>query len=651
MDRYIAYMTGRHHSKIFILCILHISFLFCLKYATGQDDKQAKVDSLLRVVETTDNLDLKKSALNSLCVHYRYEGDWENQDQIIQQMLRLQEEKVDSAYLADTYNQLGITNSLRGENEESLTYFQKALDINSARGHMFGVSASYENLSQVYTSMGDYSSAVDCLLKSIEIKKEHNLSRVFNIYIKLASLQNILESDKVDYYIGLARQELHAMDSIQPRDQVIFYHELGSIFRDRAMYDSSIVCNRNVVELSREINWKAGIAAGLGNLADVFHEMGEIDSSIIYHRYSLKLSQELSDCEGISEEYLRLASLYLELNMNDSVQVLANKSLLKAEECDYPLRQSEALKFIADYHYSRNEFEKAFFILQAYYEIEDSIASAEVKNNIAELEARYQSKVKEQQIELLTFENELSSQRLRVSILTAAILIILLLLIISMFFMRRRQQRLKEANLKQQLFLSQMNPHFIFNALGSIQNHLYKNKPELSAGYLARFSFLMRSILNNSSKRSISLSEEIEILKNYIELEQMRLSNSFNFEIRYPDDLETELIGIPPMMIQPFVENAIKHGLREGKDNGRLIVSFIDKNEYLEVQITDNGVGIDASMKSNQTGHKSMALSIFNRRMQIYRKHARRVPLPTLTDRSSSGERGTRVELFLPVLN
>lgn len=621
------------------------------RYVSGQDDKQAKVDSLLRVVETTDDLELKKSALHSLCVHYRYEGDWENQDQIIQEMLRLQEEKVDSAYLADTYNELGISNSLRGENDESLNYFQKALDINSARGHMFGVSASYENLAEVYTSMGDYSSAVDCLLKSIEIKKKHKFSRVFNIYIKLAKLQNILETDKVDYYIGLARQELQGLDSIQPRDQVIFYHELGSIFRDRAMYDSSIVCNRNVVEISREINWKAGIAAGLGNLADVFHEMGEIDSSIIYHRYSLGLSQELSDCEGISEEYLRLAKLYMELNRHDSVQVLANKSLQKAEECNYPHRQSEALKFFADYYNSRNDFEQAFSALQAYYEMEDSIASAEVKNNIAELEARYQSTVKEQQIELLTFENQLSSQRLRISLLTGAILAILLLLISYVFFMRRRQEKLKEANLKQQLFLSQMNPHFIFNALGSIQNYLYKNKPELTAGYLARFSFLMRSILNNSSKRSISLSEEIEILKNYIELEQMRLKNSFDYEIHYPDNLETEFIDIPPMMIQPFVENAIKHGLKEGKEGGRLTVSFKDNNEFLEVLITDNGVGIDASMKSKPSGHKSMALSIFNRRMQIYRKHSRKVPMPTMNDRSYSGGQGTRVELFLPVLN
>ena len=150
---------------------------------------------------------------------------------------------------------------------------------------------------------------------------------------------------------------------------------------------------------------------------------------------------------------------------------------------------------------------------------------------------------------------------------------------------------------------------------------------------------------------SISLSEEIEILENYMELEKMRLKNTFEYEINYPDDLETEFIDIPPMMIQPFVENAIKHGFEEGKAGGRLVLTFTEKNDLLEVLITDNGVGIDATMKPGQPGHKSMALSIFSRRMQIYRKHSRKVPSPTIKDRSASGEQGTRVELGLPILN
>lgn len=633
-----------------LFLLLHFLFFSSPVRVSGQTGNDAKIDSLTRLLDTTDNLDEKKSILTSLCIQYRNDGNWDKHSQIIEEMFRLQEEEPDSAFLADTYNLLGIANSLKGDNAQSLDDFKMALSINRARGHMFGVSASYENLAQVYTRMGDYRNAVECLLKSVEIKKEHNLSRIFNIYIKLASLQQLLETDKVDYYISLAQEELQKMDSIRPADKVVFYNELSLIYKNREMYDSSIVYSRDVVRISKEINWYAGIAAGFSNLADVFYRKGDLDSSIVYHRNSLHLSEELSDCTGIAEENLYLARLYLENSQLDSVLVLANESLLKATACDLLKEQGEALKFIADFYREQHEFEQAFLYLQKYYTIQDSIASSEVKNNIAELEARYQSELQEQQIGLLTAENKIKSQRLQVSILVVVILTILILLILYAFIMRRREAVIKENNLKQQLFQAQMNPHFIFNALTSIQNYMYRNEPDATAGYLGRFSFLMRSILSNSSKDSISLAEEIEILKSYIELEKMRLNHSFEYDILYSEELETELIHIPPMLIQPFIENAIRHGLGEMKDKGMLSVSFEDRGKFLRVQIVDNGVGINESMKSNRTGHKSMALSIFTQRMQLIRKRSRKIPPPRIEDRSVFDAQGTFVELYLPIL-
>lgn len=643
-------MTGKQLSFILITIILHFLFISFHIPLTGQDETQTKIDSLTLLLATTDSIEVKKEVLVALSIQYRFDGNWEQHDQIIEEMLRLQEEYADSAYLADIYNRLGISNSLKGNTEESLKYFQKALIVNQAINHMFGVSASYENMAQVYTQIGDYTNAIDCVLNSIEIKKENNYSRIFNLYIKLASLQQLLNPEKVDHYIRLARQELQMMDSITPADQVVFYNQLGTIYKDRMMYDSSIVCSRIVVRISKEINWKSGIASGLGNLAEVFYAMGEIDSSIVYHRKSLRLSEELSECDGIAKEYLYLAKLYHELNREDSVLILANRSLKMARECGLLLEQAEALEFLANYYSSTNAFEQALSFLQNYYAIQDSISSAEVKNNIAKLEARYQSKMNEQQIELLTAENQIQDQRLQVSLLSVAILLVLILLITYAFFMRRRQSRYKENNLRQQLFLSQMNPHFIFNALGSIQNYLYKNKPDEAAGYLAKFSFLTRSILINSTEDSISLAEEIEILKSYIELEKMRLNNSFEYEIEYGQELETEFVHIPPMLIQPFIENAIKHGLREGKEQGRLLISFYDRKDILEVHIIDNGIGINQSRKKENTGHKSMALSIFTKRIQLLRKNSHNIPFPEIKDLSRTGKQGTKVELYLPII-
>ncbi len=643
-------MYGTRVPIVLIFCILQTWLFLDPVNVLGQENYHSRTDSLKQLLASTESIEVKKSALASLVIQYRLVGDWEKHDKIIQEMLLLQKEKADSAYLADTYNLQGIASSLGGDSEKSLEHFHKALMINQARGHMFGVSASYENLAQVYKDIGDYTSAVDCLLKSIDIKKEHNFSRVFNIYIKLATLQQLLGTDKVDLYIGLARQELNKMDSINPTDQVVFYNEIGNIFNERKMYDSSIIYNRHVVRISKEINWRSGIAAGLGNLADVFYEMGEMDSSIVYHRQSLSLSEEIDDDAGISEEYLFMAKLYRELKKNDSVLFMANKSLVMAEECGLPYMQGEALQFLSEYYSSIKAFEQAYEYLKKYDSLKDSISSAEVKTNIAELETRYQTKVNEQRIALLTADNQINSQRLQVSFLTVAILTILILFILLAFFMRRRQAKFKEDNLKQQLFRSQMNPHFIFNALGSIQNYLYKNQAETAAGYLERFSFLTRSILNNSSEDSISLAEEIEILTSYIELEKMRLNNAYDYEINYDEDLETELINVPPMLIQPFIENAIKHGLKEQEKNGLLTISFTDKNEMLQVNVSDNGIGINQATKKEKGNHRSMALTIFTQRMNLIRKNSYKIPAPKIEDLSVSGKRGTMVELYLPII-
>ena len=130
----------------------------------------------------------------------------------------------------------------------------------------------------------------------------------------------------------------------------------------------------------------------------------------------------------------------------------------------------------------------------------------------------------------------------------------------------------------------------------------------------------------------------------------MRLNNAFDYEIKYDEGLETELIHIPPMLIQPFIENAIKHGLKEIQENGMLTVTITDENEMLKVKISDNGIGIDQALKRENKGHRSMALEIFTKRMSLLRKSSYKIPAPKIEDLSVSGKQGTMVELYLPII-
>ncbi|MCF8362750.1 MAG: tetratricopeptide repeat protein [Prolixibacteraceae bacterium] len=601
--------------KLYILLFIIFTIHF-----TSLAQENSQIDSLTQLYKKTIDQTVKQNALKALSNIYGDKGDWFKYQEVMEQMLLLQEEKQDSFYLAETYNKLGISCSRRGKTPEALTYFQKALEINLAQNNILIAANSYENIGVVYKDMGDYSNAVDYQIKSLEIRKERKHPRLLNNYMKLATLQGLLGNvEKEDYYLRLAKSEMQDIDSITPRNKALFYNQLGHVYNQRNKLDSSIICYKNVILYSKQIEWKVGIAVGLGNLADLYSETGALDSSIFYHRQSLKLSGEINDCLSITDEFLSIAKLFEKVDKNDSVLFYANNSLLKARECDLLYQQNTALKFIAEYHSRQHRFEEAYVFLQQHYKLEDSISSADVRNNIANLETKYETKVKEQQIEILTTENKLKNQRIKAVIILLVVLITVIILILYILQIQKKQAILKQNDLQQQVLRAQMNPHFIFNVLGSIQNFMLNNDTKKAAGYLANFASLTRSTLENSASDTISLHEEVTMLRNYMELEKMRVPNKFNFEIEMDEAIESEFIRIPPMLIQPFIENAIKHGFRKLDKPGKLNLKISDKGDAVEFIIEDNGIGL-TSNESSSENHQSMAINIFSERRKLIKQ-------------------------------
>ncbi|MBR4155593.1 MAG: histidine kinase [Bacteroidales bacterium] len=179
------------------------------------------------------------------------------------------------------------------------------------------------------------------------------------------------------------------------------------------------------------------------------------------------------------------------------------------------------------------------------------------------------------------------------------------------------------AQLKQKTLQLQMNPHVIFNTLNSIQQYIIDHDIDKAVGYLSSFSKLMRRILNNSNERFVPLTDEMEAVRLYLELESMRLGNRFNFEINIDPDLDADNIEVAPLIIQPFVENAIIHGLVPKKENCVLKISLSKiADEKLLCIIEDNGVGRKYSEKIKQKSgsHKSYGMSITRRRLEMLSK-------------------------------
>jgi LytS/YehU family sensor histidine kinase len=209
-------------------------------------------------------------------------------------------------------------------------------------------------------------------------------------------------------------------------------------------------------------------------------------------------------------------------------------------------------------------------------------------------------------------------------------------------------QENKMLNLQQKALQLQMNPHFVFNALNSIQGLIAKEDNKKARRYLQQFSSMMRSVLNQSREEKISLDDEMAYLKSYLSLEQMANNHSFDFDIISHPNME-DGIDIPTMIIQPFIENAIIHGVKSLKDRrGNISVRFDLEGNNLKCTISDNGLGRKAAAKHKVSTHKSVALDVVNERLKG--KGVRSNPVKYTDKHDEQGNPiGTDVEISMPL--
>lgn len=218
----------------------------------------------------------------------------------------------------------------------------------------------------------------------------------------------------------------------------------------------------------------------------------------------------------------------------------------------------------------------------------------------------------------MTIENDRRQKLIIYSLLGG-----LVLLITALYFMYRsnKQRRLANNVLALRSLRTQMNPHFIFNALNSVNNFIAKNDERAANRYLSEFSTLMRSVLDNSEEDFITLEKELELLRLYLKLEHARFTEKFDYELNIDDSIDQEQFLIPPMLLQPYVENAVWHGLRYKKDKGFLKVNlrYLDSGT-IKIEIMDNGIGRTQS-KALKTGHqkkkKSKGMQNIKQRIEI----------------------------------
>ncbi|MEZ4844818.1 MAG: histidine kinase [Bacteroidia bacterium] len=197
---------------------------------------------------------------------------------------------------------------------------------------------------------------------------------------------------------------------------------------------------------------------------------------------------------------------------------------------------------------------------------------------------------------------------------------------------------------------SQMNPHFVFNALNSIQSYILDNNTKIAANYVQRFSSLMRAGLEYSRSEYIALNKEMSFLDNYLTIEQLRFPDRFTFKIELLGDYDAEDYLVPPLLIQPIVENSVKHAFKPDETNGKILITFEPRENYVLCTVTDNGVGINSGGTTRKVKHRSLGIEVVKNRLELLgNEHFK--PSINYTDLSEENENitGTKVEVTLPI--
>jgi len=217
--------------------------------------------------------------------------------------------------------------------------------------------------------------------------------------------------------------------------------------------------------------------------------------------------------------------------------------------------------------------------------------------------------------------------------------------------LNRKISEVTQANLRQQ-----MNPHFIFNTLNSIQYYMYQHDKLATNNYLTKFSSLMRKVLENSQHTSVPLRDELDALKLYLELEMIRFKDKFDYEINIDDEIDTILYKVPTMLIQPYVENSICHGLMPAEGKGLVRINLNLENDYISCIIEDNGIGREAAQEKkmkSEDNHSSLGTRIVSSRLELVNALYGTTLKTVYTDlKNEKGQpMGTRVEIHIPIMS
>ena len=595
--------------------------------------------------------------------------------------------------------------------EKSIDFIARSMEPLGSTGNKQEYAASLRTLGEIYMFHEQYDLAItnlkDALAAQESNKTELLLGRayVFNknyesaisVLEPLVELKSMVPYQRIELFeaLGDANKELSNVSEAQE------YYQQGLLIAEKnqispkeidlnsKIADAFAIENRvieaegfyqNSLDLSKKVAPERRIQEG-EKVADFYNQKSRYDDEIQMRKRNLdelkqlprsavaSAGQSVSIRDTITSQRInyKIANAYIAQDKLDEAIPYLEKSIVEADMDDDLVVQKDATRKLSEVYKYKGDYTKALESYQDYVAVVDSLyvrkeqelsraarfnrEIANTQNRISSLEqerelsqSKYSLAVTEQQL------YEETSKRQKWIIYSLIFGIGLMALTAFLYYRSNRQQKLANNLLALKSLRTQMNPHFIFNALNSVNNYIAKSDERSANRFLSEFSVLMRSVLENSEEDFIPLAKELELLELYVKLEHSRFSDKFDYEIEIGDKVDIAAFQIPPMLLQPYIENAIWHGLRYKEEKGFLIIKVRQITEdMLEICIEDNGIGRKKSAElktTNQKKQKSKGMGNIKKRIQILNDMYKNRVEVSISDLNND-QTGTRVSLKL----
>ena len=544
-----------------------------------------------------------------------------------------------------------------------------ALDQNDFKTHidaLYRISICYYRIGRNYKSFETIQKAM-ALARSTNdsISIRNVLHRQAWIYWKLERYDEALAS--MEEYMEISRRRNYKITLSLNRyynGSASFYHSKGDHAKARMIGDSAI-------HYAQIMESPKSIGLAISNKVMYYPEGSaeNFENRLKEINEALEINHDMNDREQLGSNYGVLAIIHKNKgNFKEAIDAF-HLSLDYASTIGDMPRVLIAYKGLGDSYNSIGMFDKAYLYKNKEHALYKEIYGLSDINQIFDLEktiAESQAAQKISQLEIQKNQSEADLQRQKFNSWLLGLGLISFLLVAAFFTYRQRQiQKLNEIILEQKskeqirdlektALRSQMNPHFMFNSLNSIKSYIATNEPRIATRFLNKFAQLMRIILSNSQEQEVLLAQEIRALQLYIELEQFRLKNGFDFSIEIDPELQKEEYVVPPLIVQPYVENSIWHGLVNKSGHKQLQITISKKGDNMLIKISDNGIGRRASEvlnKEKPNTYKSYGMKITKDRLRLNDDAFEEKSNIKILDKvdPQGNPLGTEVSIYLPL--